>query len=280
MSSFRTSSVFKFTKDFELLKKILRDGIIPNYCEEDLSFDSTEFCVGIPMSCFCDIPITLLDEHNRRYGNYGIALSKEWALKNGLSPVMYIANSDVLQSVYYHIQQHQTDITELVESYLKKNTETTVPDHLRELIKRNSMLRKIEKEHAINTHIIGYLKKYEGVYKSKPINNYEENEWRFLVPDVVGTSWFWSEKDYLKWRFPSGNKNADKPNPSSNMKKYTLRYSSEEVSYLLVKDDEFKSRLIEYIKGLTTIGGKAATEDRRYDLISKIITLEQVRRDF
>ena len=46
MGNFRTSSVFKFTKDFELLKKILRDGIIPNYCEEDLSFDKTEF-VGV-----------------------------------------------------------------------------------------------------------------------------------------------------------------------------------------------------------------------------------------
>ena len=51
-----------------MLKKILRDGIIPNYCEEDLSFDKTAFVVGIPMASFCDIPITLLDEHNKRYG--------------------------------------------------------------------------------------------------------------------------------------------------------------------------------------------------------------------
>ena len=107
MGNFRTSSVFKFTKDFELLKKILRDGIIPNYCEEDLSFDKTAFVVGIPMASFCDIPITLLDEHNKRYGNYGIALSKEWAKEKGLTPIMYIANSKILQAVYYHHEQNQ-----------------------------------------------------------------------------------------------------------------------------------------------------------------------------
>ena len=35
MGSFRTSAVFRFTKVFEMLKIIIRDGIIPNYCEED-----------------------------------------------------------------------------------------------------------------------------------------------------------------------------------------------------------------------------------------------------
>ena len=76
MSSFRTSSVFRFTKEYESLTKILMTGIIPNYCEEDLSFDNNEFVVGIPMASFCDIPITLLDEHNSSYGNYGVAFTK------------------------------------------------------------------------------------------------------------------------------------------------------------------------------------------------------------
>ncbi|MBR4758130.1 MAG: hypothetical protein IK084_04900, partial [Bacteroidaceae bacterium] len=107
MGHFRTSSVFRFTNDFELLKKIIRDGIIPNFCEEDLSFDKTTFVVGIPMASFCDIPITLLDEHNKRYGNHGIALSKEWAIEKGLTPVMYVANTKILESVYYYHQQNE-----------------------------------------------------------------------------------------------------------------------------------------------------------------------------
>lgn len=280
MSSFRTSSVFKFTKDFELLKKIIKNGIIPNYCEEDLSFDSQEFCVGIPVSCFCDIPITLLDVHTSRYGNYGIALSKKWALINGLSPIMYIANPVVLQSVYYHFQQNQTRLLELLKEDISSKHYTSAQSYISELLGRYQKLENVKKESIVNTHIIGYLKKYEGVYKSRPINNYEENEWRYLVPDENGTQWFWSKESYQKWRFPNGNLNADKPSPTEELKKHTLRFDCKDISYLLVKDDEFKSRLIDYIKGLTTIGGNEATDDKRYDIISKTITLEQVRIDF
>ena len=103
MGNYRTTSLFRFSKDFESLQKVLKNGIFPNYCEEDLSFDDEEFIIGIPMISFCDIPITLLDEHTNRYGSYGIGLSKDWGIKNGVTPIMYIANDTVLRSVHYHI---------------------------------------------------------------------------------------------------------------------------------------------------------------------------------
>ena len=279
MGSFRTSSVFKFTKDFDLLTKIINNGIIPNYCEEDLSFGSQSFCVGVPISSFCDIPITLLDEHTRRYGNYGLALSKKWAIQKGITPIMYIANDIVLQSVHYYHKRNQDVLNLLNREDIKKDLvlKTALGGFP---LGSYAKLLSAQTEHAINTHIIGYLKKYEGVYRNSPINNYEENEWRFLVPDEEGTKWFWSKDDYQKWRFPNGTQNADKPSPSEALKKYTLEFGSEDVSYLLVKNTEFKSRLIAYIKELKTIGGKAATQDNIDDLISKIITLEQVKKDF
>lgn len=280
MGSFRTSSVFKFTKEFELLKKIIRDGVIPNYCEEDLSFDKTKFVVGIPMASFCDIPITLLDEHNTRYGNYGIALSKNWAIQNGLTPVMYIANNDVTKAIHFH---HENNVKALSWYKRKGVKEKLINDTILygfPVVEYARML-SAEHEHSINTHIIGYLKKYLGEYKGKSINNYVENEWRFLVPDEDGTRWFWSKEDYTKWRFPKGNKKARKPFPSMALKKYTLRFELEEISYILIKDDEFKTRLIDFIKKLNTIGGNAVKDDAQKDeLISRIITLEQVKRDF
>ena len=286
MPSFRTTSVFRFTNDFDLLKRIIRDGIIPNYCEEDLSFDSQEFYVGIPMACFCDIPITLLDEHNKRYGNYGVALSKEWALEKGLSPVMYVANPDVLRSVYYHFRQNQMLIDELQRGRHKRRTVkgSSVENSFMILLDqfdRSYKLYSAKQEHAINTHIIGYLKKYQGEYRNKPINNYEENEWRFLVPDVDGTEWYWSKDSYRSWRFPKKNFKAAKPSPSEALRRYTLKFSYDDISYLLVKDNVFKARLIEYIKTLNKIGGNETIKgDQIDDLISKIITLEQVKRDF
>lgn len=280
MASFRTSSVFRFTRDFELLKRIIKDGIVPNYCEEDLSFGSQEFCVGIPMASFCDIPITLLDEHTNRYGNYGIALSKDWAIKQGITPVMYIANEIVLQSVFYYHQQNQ-NVLDLI------NQEDLVRDpidnsrQMTRFFKEMIGIFKAKEEHSINTHIIGYLKKYMGVYKSKPINNYEENEWRFLVPDEDGTRWFWFKDEFKNWRFPNGNMEAAKPSPSNALKRHTLTFAYNDISYILLKDDEFKSRVINYIKKLNTIGGKEIkSDDQRDEVICKLITLDQVKKDF
>lgn len=283
MGSFRTSSVFKFTKDFELLKKIIRDGIIPNYCEEDLSFDETKFVVGIPMSSFCDIPISLLDEHNRRYGNYGIALSKEWAKDNGLTPVLYVVNDNILRSVYYHHHNNE----KIFDWYNRPDVKEKM---IQDTVFRSFPLGDYAKilnaktEHAINTHIIGYLKKYEGPYGESNLINYEENEWRFLVPDEEGTDWFWSKEDYMKWRNPRNKKaiyKVRKPVPSEALKKHTLKFTLSDIRYILIKDDEFKARLIRFIKKLKTIGGNSvANEAERYDLISKIVTLEQVKKDF
>ena len=255
-------------------------GIIPNYCEEDLSFDNNEFVVGIPMASFCDIPITLLDEHNSRYGNYGVALTKEWAIRKGLTPIMYIANDDVLRSVYYHHERNQKVIDWYNRIDVKKRlAEDTVLKGfpLEDYVKMLSA----KQEHAFNTHIIGYLKQYEGKYQKKSINNYAENEWRYIVPDEDGTNWFWSKDAYMKWRFPNNNMNAKKPAPSKELRQYTLTFENTDISYVLIRNEEFKKKVIEYIKGLTSIGGNVITNERQKDdLISKIITLEQVKRDF
>lgn len=279
MSNFRTSSVFKFTKEYELLEKMIENGIIPNYCGEDLSFDSQRFYVGVPMSSFCDIPLTRLKVHTGRYGEFALALSKEWAIQKGLTPIMYIANDVVLESVYFHYQENQ----KVVDRYNR-------PDVKKDLLRRAALssfplgdyarMLNTQTEHAINTHIIGYLKKYEGVYIDGPIINYEENEWRYLVPDENETKWFWSEDDYLKWRFPNGDKTVKKPSPSNALKNYTLTFSCKDVRHVLVSDDEFKSRLLDFIKGLTTIGGESALEDQRNVLRSKIITLKEIEEDF
>lgn len=280
MSGFRTSSVFRFSKEYDSLTKILKTGIIPNFCEENLSFGETEFVVGIPMASFCDIPITLLDEHNNRYGNYGLALSKEWAIEKGLTPIMYIANNDVLQSIYYHHQRNK----KVLDWYNRENVKKQLANDT--LIKGFPLgdfvkMMNAKQEHAINTHIIGYLKQYQGEYQKRPINNYTENEWRYLVPDLKGTEWFWSKDDYMKWRFPNNNMKAAKPAPSDALRKYTLTFENKDISYVLIKNDEFKTRLIEYIKGLKTIGGNEITDESQTDdLISKIITLEQVKSDF
>ena len=38
MGQFRTSSLFHYTKSIDILYSILMEGLIPNYCYEDLSY--------------------------------------------------------------------------------------------------------------------------------------------------------------------------------------------------------------------------------------------------
>lgn len=157
MGCFRTSSVFRFSNDYKSLLKVLQTGIIPNYCGENLSYDDTEFYVGIPMVSFCDIPITLLDEHNKKYGNYGIALKKDWALKNSINPIMYVTNTEILKAIHYY---HKS-VNEILEWYNRE-------DVRKELVARTILkgfpfddfikMKEAKNTHYLNTHIIGFLK--------------------------------------------------------------------------------------------------------------------------
>lgn len=101
MSNYRTSSLFHYTT-YNGLKSILKQGIIPNYCKEDFSIDGDAFAVGIPMVSFCDIPLTRTYEFTKRYGHHAIGLSKEWALKNQINPILYIKNEDIISSLKFY----------------------------------------------------------------------------------------------------------------------------------------------------------------------------------
>lgn len=48
--SYRTSSLFHFTKKLDVLKSILRTGIVPNFCKEDLSYEDRKRIIGVPMN--------------------------------------------------------------------------------------------------------------------------------------------------------------------------------------------------------------------------------------
>ena len=52
-----TSSLFHYTRQREYLIKIFKNGLLPNYCKEQYLGGGKDGIIGIPMVCFCDIPI-------------------------------------------------------------------------------------------------------------------------------------------------------------------------------------------------------------------------------
>ena len=100
MSSLSPYSIFHFTPSLDNLLGILKNTFYPRYCydEFDLIDNDTQSFIedAIPMVCFCDIPLSQLMNHINTYGKYGLGMSKEWGIREGLNPVIYFNRNSYL----------------------------------------------------------------------------------------------------------------------------------------------------------------------------------------
>lgn len=81
-----SNTLFHFTKKYATLLAILESkGFWPKYCVEEGWQDQ----FAVPESCFCDIPLSGILPHIKKYGSYGLGMSKVWGKEKGLSPVLY-----------------------------------------------------------------------------------------------------------------------------------------------------------------------------------------------
>jgi Putative abortive phage resistance protein AbiGi, antitoxin len=98
-----------------LLDKILRTGwllIDPSYpvseAQEMLASTATTWGTEPtapsedmyqPVVCFCDIPVTDLEIHMRKYSRFGLSFLKPFLVEKGANPVLYIANNSKSLSI-------------------------------------------------------------------------------------------------------------------------------------------------------------------------------------
>ena len=74
--------------------------LIPNNCSEDLSTRANpNYIIGIPQICFCDIPVSMSDNFVKYYGRYSIGFKKEWGIKNGCNPILYVNNESIIDGM-------------------------------------------------------------------------------------------------------------------------------------------------------------------------------------
>lgn len=279
MANFRTASLFHYTT-MNSLKRLIKEGIKPNFCKEDFSADNSKFVLGIPMVSFCDIPLTRTYEFTSRYGKHAIGLSKEWALRNKINPILYISNNDIVNSLKFH---------KSYELHLKKELEKIGSDGLNlrialdkpDSVSNLTTLVNHANSHSANLKLLGFAKKYLGVNpKTKAEQcNYEENEWRYIIEEnkTNGINWMWSNDEYNQWR-GTGNK----PAPSSALEEYKLTFEINDISHIIVEFERQIPELIKYIEKLNQIGGsdKKISDDERMILLSKIISMEKIKNDF
>lgn len=93
------NSLFHFMKEFDYLLDAIKGNFSPRYCKEVIKpfFDEP---IYIAMKCFCDIPLSMVNNHCVYYGTYGLGLSKEWGINSGVNPVSYYCqNSEHINNI-------------------------------------------------------------------------------------------------------------------------------------------------------------------------------------
>jgi len=240
------NTLFHFTSSKDNLISILRNNFRPHYSLERFpgaSKDVKNLRRGIPMVCFCDIPLSQIRNHSRDYGSYAIGLSKSWAEEKRIGPVFYLPRNsqteDILKSMLLDLQSHSDD-------------------------------------HII--YLSMFLKEYEGMLKrpNKPdrkVRFYDEREWRY-VPHFdqhcnQNTSIVLNDKDFK-------NDEILKQANAAIAKFYPLVFEPKYIRYIIV---EKESEILGMRTAILDIKSKYPENDRLL-LTTRLLSIEQIVDDF
>jgi len=250
MSAISSETLFHLTSSAEYLLGILKNEFYPRYCMERYELGGrTIIKAAFPMVCFCDIPLSQIKNHIDRYGCYGLGMSKIWAEKNGLNPVLYLRGSSDF-SVRIRVI-----LDNIVSDFRQKQKKTEMWDAL--------------------VRILRYMKPYESPYfrdnkMNEIIRFYDEREWRYVVsPDKCGGKYFLTTNEYR-----NSIKLADE---NEKLKECKLGFEPGDIRYVIIKAEK---EVIEMIEALKRIKRPKYDEKTIEILISRIITCDQIQKDF
>lgn len=256
--SISTNSVIHYTERIEYLKGILKaEGFRLKYCLEELSIFSMDSPISyaIPIISFCDIPLSEVKNHIDSYGSYGIGLSKSWAKKTGLNPILYLETESKLS----HFLKSQVD--RIFENLDKSNKGKKLSKDSFALF--GDVIR-----------IMSYCKNYEGHLVRGKINSetyrfYDEREWRYVAQkeELNGVTAILHGSEYK----------IDKEKFNNKIKNCFVKFSFEDISYIIVDSE---NEIPEILTLLNDIYEDKCTSKELKILSTRIITKNQIYNDF
>ena len=211
-----------------------------------------------------------------RYGDYAIGLSKEWALRKQINPILYVNDERILLSLGF-LRAYKSSLDGEVKS--RGGGETSISINLSDPESLKGITAFINRNNANDAvySLMGYMKRYisKGPDGSDQ-SNYIENEWRYVVTGE-GIDWKWSLDEYKKCRGK-----GDKPEPSEALKAQKLTFNVEDITHIIVKTESEVHHFVDTILAMKNIGGLDVmlAEDDRKLLLTKIISQEKIERDF
>lgn len=245
-----SSTLIHFTKEKEALKGILEGNFKISFSKESPVLGNSSKAFYVPMVSFCDIPLSEIKDHIGKYGCYGIGLTKEWAARNGLNPVLYIQPESRVAADYRNSAKYFTAQSIAAEKG------GSLPDEQRDAV-------------FALAGILAFIKNYEGplVRKSEVRESYrfsDEREWRYVPQQVPLPA-------VPEAAYQSEAKESTREQVSS----LRLEFEPNDIKYIIIKDD---SEIHEFIAHLRTVKSKYQYGDVER-LTTRILTVEQIRQD-
>lgn len=313
MNPISTSSLFHFTKKYDVLKLILKNGlrytyscetfpieIIKNHFAETSSSVPKKIYpnIAIPLISFCDTPLTRVAQHSNIYGKYFIGIEKDFINAIGsayLNPLLY-ANADYLKNAVSELSALPCHLTRLLNSYVQKNhkefeqfvAENTknpgseclldlLPNDYRDLLRCKFVFMKRMNQ------ILALYKPITGTFRG--IKNYffiDEREWRSFIPEN-DAEWKWGIskaeyfRNYLKW---TNELIEDKKRYYTIIPQFLYC-----ISHIAVDKEVERQNIIQYIRETPQLFGWDIYNQKECSLfkdilISKVTTFERIEADY
>lgn len=252
-----TNSVIHYTERIDYLTGIIKSqGFRLKYCCEDLDvLMNKPINSAFPMVSFCDIPLSEVKNHIDSYGSYGIGLSKSWAKKNKLNPVLYLEKESGFSS---HINQQVQKIFFILDK-----------------IHSNKKVEKCELNLLQDTVIlISYCKNYEGPLIRGKINTenyrfYDEREWRYIPTK--------KEIKNAPLSLQGDQYRIEKEKYNDAISDIFLEFSFNDISYIIIDSE---NEIPEILNTLNEVYENTCTTRELKILSTKIITKNQIYNDF
>ncbi len=242
--SLSSNSLIHFTSTPEALIGILNNEFKIKYCLEEIQVIGDAIRIAVPMVSFCDIPLSEVKEHIRKYGSYGIGLKKEWGVEKRINPVFYVEQNS-------NIGEHLHKIT-------------------RSLLKGKSVSVYSPEEVSL-ADVYRYLKNYEGgltkgIVSKDHYRFADEKEWRY-VPG----------KDEALMLLNASEYEADKEKFNNRISNLRLSFGPKDINYIIIKEE---SEIKLFIKVLREAKGHKYSLEDIEKLMTRIITCQQIETDF
>jgi len=245
--SLSSNTIIHFTTTSDSLKGILQDNFKVKYCSENVTLDK-ELNYAAPMVSFCDIPLSEIKDHIGKYGAYGIGLTKQWAQKNKLNPVLYIQSGSLLSK-------------SINESYLEIAGD------------KNVEWNKLTEGQKNWLNILRHVKNYEADLSrgGEVVKNYrfsDEREWRY-TPEY---------KDCMQMAINTIAYKTEEQKSQINkgIENLRLHFEPNDIKYIIIEREGEISEFVEILK--KSKGNKYSYNDVER-LMTRIITTEQIKTD-